>query len=120
MGITAISRAAASNLLHEKCIANGHPRECPCDDYRALMALPSVTPKQSGWIPVSEGLLPKEGKTVIASTKDGVYPEAKYTKEYGWLWAYEAGVDYWVELENVTAWMPLPTKYEPQESENEE
>lgn len=68
------------------------------------------------WIPISEEL-PKEGQTVIASTKYGVYPEARYTKEYGWEWAYEAGADYWKELEDVTAWMPLPKQYEPHESE---
>lgn len=75
--------------------------------------------EQTRWIPVSERL-PEENKTVIASTKFGVYPEARYTKEYGWEWAYEAGADYWKELKHVvTAWMPLPKKYEPQESEEE-
>jgi len=75
-------------------------------------------PKFGEWIPVSEGL-PKEGKTVIVSTEYGVYPEARYTKEYGWEWAYEAGADYWVELANVTAWMPLPKRYEPNERSEE-
>lgn len=73
--------------------------------------------EQASWIPVSEGF-PKENKTVIASTKYGVYPEARYTKEYGWKWAYEAGADYWRELEDVTAWMPLPARFEPRESED--
>lgn len=73
----------------------------------------------SRWIPVSERL-PEENETVIASTEYGVYPEAKYTKEYGWEWAYESGSDYWRELKYVTAWMPLPKKYEPQESEDKE
>lgn len=67
------------------------------------------------WVPISEDL-PKEGESVIASTKYGVYPEARYTKEYGWEWAYEAGADYWRELEEVEAWMPLPELYKPQES----
>ena len=62
------------------------------------------------WIPVSERP-PEEGESVIASTEYGVYPEARYTKEYGWEWAYEAGADYWEELEGVTAWMPLPEPY---------
>ena len=67
-----------------------------------------------GWTPIREGL-PKEGKSVIASTFYGVYPEARYTKENGWEWAYEAGADYWEKLECVEAWMSLPAKYEPQE-----
>ena len=70
------------------------------------------------WTPVSERP-PKENETVIASTKYGVYPEARYSKEYGWEWAYEAGADYWRELEDVEAWMPLPKPYEPQESEEQ-
>lgn len=62
------------------------------------------------WIPVSEKF-PKENEVVIASAKYGVYPETRYTKKYGWEWAYEAGSDYWKELEDVTAWMPLPQQY---------
>jgi len=73
----------------------------------------------SRWIPVSERL-PEENKTVIASTEYGVYPETKYTKEYGWEWAYESGADYWRELEYVTAWMPLPKRYEPQKRSDKE
>ena len=68
--------------------------------------------QESRWIPVSEKL-PEEYNTVIASTNDGViYPEARYSKEKGWEWAYESGADYWVEIESdVLAWMPLPKAY---------
>lgn len=63
------------------------------------------------WIPVSEKP-PKENETVIASTKYGVCPEAKYTKENGWHWVSESGVkNYWTELDYVEAWMPLPKRY---------
>ena len=90
------------------------------DDFDALWDIVAKMPavKESKWIPVSERL-PEENKTVMASTEYGVFPEAKYTKEYGWEWAYEAGADYWKELEDVTAWMPLPKPYkvDPQESE---
>lgn len=65
----------------------------------------------SGWIPCKERL-PEENRTVIASTKYGVYPEARYTKEDGWEWAYESGADYWVELAEVKAWQPLPELYQ--------
>lgn len=90
---------------------------CPSpDDYCSKAEKKEEQNQKFGkWIPVDEGL-PKEGESVIASTKYGVYPEARYTKEYGWEWAYEAGADYWRELEEVEAWMPLPKRYKPQES----
>lgn len=72
----------------------------------------------SRWIPVSERL-PEEYKTVIASTEYGVYPEARYSEEDGWAWAYESGADYWEELAEVKAWMPLPEPYKA-ESEAED
>jgi hypothetical protein len=63
------------------------------------------------WIPVSEKL-PEEGKTVMASTKYGIYPEARYSKKYGWKWPWEVGEDYWSEIvDSVEAWMPLPEPY---------
>lgn len=64
-----------------------------------------------GWVPVSERL-PEENKTVMASTEYGVFPEARYTKKYGWEWAYESGADYWKVLDEVIAWMPLPSPYQ--------
>ena len=94
-------------------------RSCCLESIEELMAEGEIYDIEfSNWIPVGEKL-PEEYKTVIASTKYGVYPEARYSKEYGWEWAYEAGADYWTNLEDVTAWMPLPKRYEPQESEGE-
>ncbi len=74
---------------------------------------------QTKWTPVSEGL-PEEYETVIASTEYGVYPEARYSKEDGWEWAYESGADYWEELDDVMAWMPLPKRYNPESKEENE
>jgi hypothetical protein len=79
----------------------------------ALSELPSVTLKQKTgkWIPVSERL-PEEGKTVMASTNYGIYPEARYSEKYGWKWPWEVGEDYWTEIvDSVEAWMPLPEPY---------
>jgi hypothetical protein len=70
------------------------------------------------WIPVSEKL-PEGGKTVMASTNYGIYPEARYSKKYGWKWPWEVGEDYWTEIvDSVEAWMPLPEPYKA-ESEDE-
>jgi hypothetical protein len=70
------------------------------------------------WIPVSEKL-PEEGKTVMASTNYGIYPEARYSKKYGWEWPWEAGADYWTGIDSVEAWMELPEPYKA-ESEKKE
>ena len=80
------------------------------DRWKALDMAIKALEQAPKWIPVSERL-PEENKTVIASTKYGVYPEARYTKEDGWEWAYESGADYWVDLDEVEAWMPLPEPY---------
>lgn len=106
-------------ISREKLILDMMDRGVDHIQTRDLMEIGQVIAEQevvNRWIPVSERL-PKENRTVIASTEYGVYPEARYTKEYGWEWAYESGADYWKELEDVTAWMPLPIPYKPQESE---
>lgn len=83
----------------------------------ALDDLPSVTP-QPKWIPVSEKL-PEEYVPVMVSTKLSVFPEARYSKTFGWEWAYASDNNDWRRLNNiVTAWMPLPEPFE--ESEEEE
>lgn len=66
------------------------------------------------WIPVSEGL-PEDYETVIASVDhEYVYPEARYSKEFGWEWASDY---YWEDLYKVDAWMPLPKAYKPESEE---
>ena len=118
----AISRKAVIEAIEDdnrnglySCFASDNDAQCFKDVIRKLQP---VNPKEPRWIPVSERL-PEENKSVIASTELGVFSEARYSKEYGWEWAYEAGADYWRNLEDtgdtVTAWMPLPKKYEPQE-----
>lgn len=63
------------------------------------------------WIPVSERL-PEDYETVIASVDhERVYSEARYSKEFGWKWAAKSSHDYWVDLDGVNAWMPLPKPY---------
>ena len=62
------------------------------------------------WIPVSERL-PEDEVTVMVSCGKCVFPEARYSETRGWEWAYESGSDYWEELYDVNAWMPLPEPY---------
>jgi hypothetical protein len=69
-------------------------------------------------IPVSERL-PEEGKTVMASTNYGIYPEARYSKKYGWEWPWEAGADYWTGIDSVEAWMELPEPYKVEREDEE-
>ena len=121
-----ISREAVLNKINEICFSKEWTKfrveygsKGQIDNIiNFVETLSPVTPQQK-WIPVSKRL-PEENKTVIASTEYGVFPESKYTKEYGWEWAYESGADYWRELKYVTAWMLLPEPYEPQESEDKE
>lgn len=77
----------------------------PSDNYEEVEEIIKALEQESKWIPVSERL-PKDNETVIASIKHGyVYPEARYSKEYGWEWP-------WVYLDGkVEAWMPLPKAY---------
>lgn len=75
---------------------------------------PALKDAEPHWIPCSERM-PEENRTVIASTEYGVFPEARYTKEDGWEWAYESGADYWGKIAEVKAWMPLPKPYEVEE-----
>ncbi len=110
----AISREAVLKQL-KGCLTGGEIEYQYVKSH--IDSIPPVNPQpKTEWIPVSEGM-PKENETVIASTKHGIYPQAHYTKRYGWEWAYEAGFDYWEGLEDVTAWMPLP---EPYKAESEE
>ena len=64
------------------------------------------------WIPVTEAL-PKDGQAVLCTVKG--YPEGEnWTitgcryKDGVWETCEEAAYDYWTELSDVIAWMPLP------------
>ena len=70
------------------------------------------------WIPISERL-PEEYVPVMVSTDLSVFPEARYSKKYGWEWAAYAADGDWLWINNiVTAWMPLPEPYKESEEED--
>ena len=84
-----------------------------------LVELPSVTPQEQRWIPISEKL-PKEYSHVLVSTDENEVFIADY------LGKMNDGTDCFDDEEgmmwegDIIAWMPLPKAYEPQESEDKE
>ena len=70
----------------------------------ALSALPSAESVQ-GWIPCSERL-PKVDEEVLVTMEWGDVQIAWYDKFGKW------ETDEWYDLDDILAWMPLPTPYE--------
>lgn len=69
---------------------------------------------KTGWIPVSERL-PKDGQSVLFCDIDddimlGYHVKGRPDTHFSQDGTFE-------DIKNVRAWMPLPTPYEPQESE---
>ena len=76
---------------------------------RRIKTLPSVTPQEPIWIPVSERL-PEDRQQVFVTRRSGTVGDIMWNT-----WWHEQ-TDY--SADKVIAWMPLPKPYEPQESED--
>lgn len=101
-----------------------------CPDLQWVFDLPSVTPQQPAWIPVSERLPEVNGSYLttikgigyynrIRSFANSLHKIDKYdfsSKKAGWYF-YDSECGY-IEETDVIAWMPLPKPYT--ESEDEE
>lgn len=84
----------------------------------ALELIKQIEPEQK-WIPVSERL-PEDLEVILFSTKtDGVFEGRYFADDTDIQW-YSFRDETFVRNNVVTAWMPLPKEYEPQESEVEE
>lgn len=68
--------------------------------------LPSVTPQQARWIPVSERL-PEENIHVLCQFYMGGMAECYHAHDY---WHIVGG--FRIKIDDVLAWMPLPEPYE--------
>ena len=118
------------------------------DEYvQNIKDLPSVTPQEPGWIPVSERLpelITHKTSWCIEKKSDLVYityrhngknqycPIPCYYHSNGNWYTDRESVEEWANLDEyddlmddalcveVVAWMPLPKPYEPQESEDKE
>ena len=78
-----------------------------------VRVLPSVTPQQARWIPVSERL-PEENIHVLCQFYMGGMGECYHAHDY---WHIVGG--FRIKIDDVLAWMPLPQPYKA-ESEDEE
>ena len=74
-----------------------------------LDKVPSVTPKQPGWIPWDSGGFPEESGTYTVTAYDGATKRVTYAKYQKRLkrWELTGSRAYW----KVLAWQPLPTPY---------
>ena len=85
------------------------------NDYEALWdivaKMPSVK-QEPKWIPVSERL-PEFRKEVLTCTDGGFIEIQSLEESYGGYWENQKGD--WSDFDEIIAWMPLPTPYEPQE-----
>jgi len=75
-----------------------------------IKQLPSVTPKQPGWIPWGSGRFPEESGTYTVTAYDGTTKRVTYAKYQKRLkrWELTGARAYW----KVVAWMPLPKPWE--------
>lgn len=137
----AISREAALEKMADY-VASGYADSAEdFEEYsRIICQLPPVTQKSGKWIPVSERL-PENAKHKGAFCPK-YYVMTEFGQTEGWynpdvgcwyvlLWFMDARFETWnISLERgdvpklvknvpVTAWMPLPEPYEPQEGANE-
>lgn len=75
-----------------------------------LDKVPSVTPKQPGWIPCSTAL-PSEYDNYLITTEDGMVVFGVYDpREEQWS-RYDSIKSWWLYGIKVLAWQPLPTPY---------
>ena len=110
LGVDCIPRIEVIDYLCKHCPDDG---ECfkDCDEIKHLRNIPSVTPQEHRWIPVTERL-PEDKQRVLVTRKSGTIGYITWNTWWNEQRSYP--------IDKVIAWMPLPTPYEPQESEGKE
>ncbi len=115
-GVDCISRADAIQAMQDKAkkLTNEDTINGLCGAVAILFELPSVTPQEPRWIPVSERM-PKDGQFVLFCDIDDDSMVGYHVKGRPNTHFLQVGI--FEDMKNVRAWMPLPKPYEPQESE---
>ena len=136
LAVDCISRESVLKLIYDYKENHSNDREHYPINYGTLLdmirwvcKLPSVTPQELRWIPISERLPEEYGEYLITWTTSqskrqfiGI-SEGEVTSEYDhehnrfkFEWLLEDYVKNYPNVK-VTAWMPLPKPFEPHESE---
>ena len=124
LGVDCISRADAIKAMQNKAkkLKNEDTINGLCGAVAILFDLPSVTPQEPKWIPVSERL-PKTDEYVgnvekyyLAQNEYGDMLVARYTHSEYWEQIYQLKP----VADEIVAWMPLPAPFEPQERSDKE
>ena len=96
-------------LLFGKC-------DCPKEEIEECLKMAIEALEQTRWISVAEKL-PESGENILFSTKPGSIFEGRYFDDNTGCQWYSYRDDIFVHNYAVTAWMPLPAPFKPQESE---
>ena len=107
-----VARSEALDILDdfEEDIENGKFKTAYAKARERMCELPSVTPQQTKWIPVSERL-PKENISVIGTTKyNDIYETELYDDCGDKKWYADGCYDV-----PIVAWLPLPEPYKESE-----
>ena len=99
-------------MTHEIGLLADTIKEKTKADFIALCADESSSENPNKWIPVSERL-PEFRKEVLTCTDGGFIEIQSLEDSYDGYWENQNGD--WTDLEEITAWMPLPEPYKESE-----
>ena len=133
LGVDCIDRKATLDTIIKRLGIKNESYLLPAERtiYQQIKDMPSVTPQEPRWIPVNERLPGKDGEYLlwgkICEDEENNYcfiGEYDFCAEEFGYWSdhYDSSTlgfldSEHIEYHKVLAWMPLPTPYEPQESE---
>ena len=110
----AVSKEAVSSWLKQygQDVLHGKYKFSLMYIWKKLMDLPSVTPKQPGWIPCDRELPKPNEEDGNGFYKAYLVQDGRWMDVARWDGKYWVAWGYSTVLLNVVAWMPLPTPWE--------